>query len=103
MSRYVDADMLIRKYIDTDIEKFSNSDVKIVLENLKQNILKAPSIDIVRCGECKYYIDNMCDCYSLYGDLSGDLIGVSFEPNEDFFCSYGSRSEKPNNSERSSE
>jgi len=59
--------------------------------------------NIVTCGECKYYIDNMCDCYSLYGDLSGDLIGVSFEPNEDFFCSYGSRSEKPNNLERSSE
>lgn len=44
--RPIDADKLIRKYIDTDIEKFSNSDVKIVLENLKQNILKAPSIDI---------------------------------------------------------
>ena len=52
--RPIDADKLIRKYIDTDIEKFSNSDVIIVLENLKQNILKAPSIDIVRCGECKY-------------------------------------------------
>ena len=60
-------------------------------------------VEVVRCGECKYYIDNSCDCYSLYGDLSGDLIGVSFEPNEDFYCSYGSRSEKPNNLERSSE
>ena len=47
--------------------------------------------EIIRCGECKYYIDNSCDCYSLYGDLSGDLIGVSFETNEDFFCSYGER------------
>ena len=74
-----------------------NEAIEYILEN-------APSIDIVRCGECKYYIDNTCDCYSLYGDLSGDLIGVFFEPNEDFFCSYGSRSEKPNNSkERSSE
>ena len=38
-------DLLIRKYIDTDIAKFNNSDVKIVLENLKQNILKMPVID----------------------------------------------------------
>lgn len=54
MSRYMDVNMLIKKYIDTDIKKFSNSDVKIVLENLKQNILKAPSIDIVFCKECKW-------------------------------------------------
>ena len=53
MSKHIDAYMVIRKYIDPDIKKFSNSDVKIVLENLKQNILKAPSIDIVRCKECK--------------------------------------------------
>ena len=41
----IDRDLLIRKYIDTDIAKFNNSDVKIVLENLKQNILKMPSAD----------------------------------------------------------
>jgi hypothetical protein len=50
--RLIDADKLIRKYIDTDIEKFSNSDVKIVLENLKQNILKAPTI---KTKQIKYY------------------------------------------------
>lgn len=41
----IDRDLLIRKYIDTDIAKFNNSDVKIVLENLKQNILKMPTED----------------------------------------------------------
>ena len=41
----IDRDLLIKKYIDIDIAKFNNSDVKIVLENLKQNILKMPSID----------------------------------------------------------
>jgi len=41
----IDRDLLIRKYIDTDIVKFNNSDVKIVLENLKQNILKMPTED----------------------------------------------------------
>ncbi len=41
----IDRDILIKKYINPDIEKFHNSDVKIVLENLKQNILKMPSVD----------------------------------------------------------
>ena len=41
----IDRDLLIRKYINTDIAKFNNSDVKIVLENLKQNILKMPTED----------------------------------------------------------
>lgn len=41
----IDRDIIIKKYINPDIEKFHNSDVKIVLENLKQNILKMPSAD----------------------------------------------------------
>lgn len=41
----IDRDIVIKKYINPDIEKFHNSDVKIVLENLKQNILKMPSAD----------------------------------------------------------
>ncbi len=41
----IDRDIVIKKYINPDIEKFHNSDVKIVLENLKQNILKMPSVD----------------------------------------------------------
>ena len=81
MNRYTDADKLIRKYIDTDIEKFSNSDVKIVLENLKQNILKAPSIDIVRCRECKYWVS---DGGAL---MRCDIHKDPTVPNH--YCSYG--------------
>ena len=94
--RLIDADMLIRKYIDTDIEKFSNSDVKIVLENLKQNILKAPSIDIVRCSECKYWVSDG-------GALM--LCDIHKDPTvPEHFCSYGCRdSEKPNNCEHITE
>lgn len=61
MSRYIDVNMLIKKYIDTDIKKFSNSDVKIVLENLKQNILKAPTIEPKR-GEWIVDEDGNCRC-----------------------------------------
>lgn len=103
MSRYIDADKLIRKYIDTDIKKFSNSDVKIVLENLKQNILKAPSVDIVRCRECKHRPikedaneedygfnviapneDERCPCLVEDG-------WYSWIPKDNFYCGYGER------------
>ena len=84
MSRWIDADVLISKYIDTDIEKFSNSDVKIVLENLKQNILKAPSIDIVRCSECRHW----------NSETNGCKRNPSVEAwRADDFCSYGERRE----------
>lgn len=78
--RLIDADALIRKYIDTDIEKFSNSDVKIVLENLKQNILKAPSIDIVRCRKCKWENTQKCPPHRM---------GLIHDESD--YCSYGIR------------
>ena len=81
MSRYIDVNILIKKYIDTDIKKFSNSDVKIVLENLKQNILKAPSIDIVFCKECKHR-------------YSGKLGKMCIGRDNDDFCSSGKGRER---------
>ena len=82
--RLIDADKLIRKYIDIDIEKFSNSDVKIVLENLKQNILKAPSLEIIRCRDCKY--DGTWKC-------PWRNTQVPRYPSANDFCSYGKRKE----------
>ena len=84
MNKYIDADTVIRKYIDTDINKFSNPEVKIVLENLKQNILKAPSIDLVRCGECIRWENGRVDFSNC------ELMGI-VKP--DGFCSEGKRRE----------
>lgn len=73
-------------------------------------ILDAPSIDIVRCGECKYNPKGI-------GWVSCPMTGANTRKPDDF-CSYGERnadsntfntldalnsSEKPNNSERSSD
>jgi len=90
MSRYVDAEY-IKAVMLNDRLMQGNAEFTLYAQQVETQVNALPSIEIIRCGECKYYIDNMCDCYSLYGDLSGDLIGVSFEPNEDFFCSYGER------------
>lgn len=82
------------RLIDADELTFDRLTDSICQGQAEDVVAEAPTIDavpVVRCGECEYYIDNTCDCYSLYGDLSGDLIGVHFEPNEDHFCSYGER------------
>ena len=81
MSRWIDADALPRHGQRGGIVHW-------------KDIEDAPSIDIVRCGECKWY-----NCGACFRD-----DGVNNSRNADDFCSYGSRSEKPNNSkERSSE
>lgn len=92
MSRWIDADELGASVIKNTV--FDKGDVIKLIED-------APSIDIVRCSECKYAHMTYggeckyCDKWSLEDSLYLD---------GDFFCSYGCRdSEKPNNSERSSE
>ena len=49
-------------------------------------IAEQEPIDIVRCGECRYRFTNECKWK------------VSSLMADNDFCSYGSRSEKPNNS-----
>ena len=89
MSRWIDAEWLIKESmpLNFSVQKWVN----------EVQIMTAPSIDIVRCGECKYWkstvqMPNGTEVKCLYGRKADD------------FCSYGERSEKPNNSkERSSE
>ena len=68
------------------------------IENI---IISAPSIDICFCRECKWFDSgkNDSEIWSMCTRHFGKYIDV----NADDFCSYGSRSEKPNNLERSSE
>ena len=85
MSRYIDADAIKDKAWKAESEAcfYALEDVVSVTD-----IDEAPSIDIVRCKECKYahmtyggeckYCDKWSPGDSLY--LDGD-----------FFCSYGER------------
>ena len=57
--------------------------------HINELIDAAPSIDIVRCVECRYKGMEICPMYKL------TKAGV-LKPYD--FCSYGERSEKPNNS-----
>ena len=75
MSRYIDAEWLKQNF---------NT---VFWSQITKTIDSAPTIDIVRCGECKWgkpYSDKQLECDAL------GLGGLKFP---DDFCSYGERSE----------
>ena len=76
MSRYIDADAL-SEYVEKQYMGFIGNPTW-------DDINSAPSIDIVRCGECKYWkstvqMPNGTEVKCLYGRKADD------------FCSYGER------------
>ena len=73
MSRYIDADALIKE-IKQDI-----ADNGLTERFVYYRIEEAPSIDIVRCKECRWY-----------KDFDGCFFSTA-EVDEDDFCSYGER------------
>lgn len=75
MSRYVDIDTL-----------------KIPSEEMiaRWIVNSAPSIDIVRCKECKKAFD--AEGEIICNHLSG-MVGLNVVVNHDDFCSYGERRE----------
>lgn len=84
MSRYIDAEWI--KNIYADFEHYDNrNDWTTPITNVLAVIDDAPSIDIVRCRECKHWTN---------GD---DVYGICYRcPNTrqmkfDDFCSYGKR------------
>lgn len=83
MSRYIDADKMLA-YI---------SRLLGVLPLALLNEYEKNGIDIVRCKECKHNPKGI-------GWVSCPMTGANTRKPDDF-CSYGSRSEKPNKSERS--
>lgn len=71
MSRYIDAEWLKQNF---------NT---VFWSQVAKTIDSAPSIEIIRCGECKWY-----NCGACFRD-----DGANNGRNADDFCSYGERSE----------
>lgn len=71
MSRYIDAEWLKEKIGNTAFLKLDDTEV------VEQFIDTAPSIDIVRCKECKHIEEYMCR-------------GID----DDFFCADGEREDE---------
>ena len=81
MVRLIDADALTKE-IKQDI-----ADDGLTERYVFYRINSAPTIDIVRCRECSKHNTHRCH-------MAFDLIATE----DDDFCSYGCRSEKPSNS-----
>lgn len=86
MSRYIDADAM-KEWLDEYLSVFKKYDKGTI----KGFVDHAPTIDIVRCKECKYYDKfptwSACTCWS------GDPYEQA-SVNDDDFCSYGCRKEE---------
>lgn len=84
MSKWIDAEWLMNFFTDIP-DNFT-----LTIGNLRATVNDAPTIDIVRCKECKYAHMTYggeckyCDIWSLEDSLYLD---------GDFFCSYGQRKE----------
>jgi len=83
MSRYIDFD-----YVKTKKRFNMKSGHHFVW---MQDIYSAPSIDIVRCGECKHFHKEGIIDESYYCKQFHDRNGYWREVNPDDFCSYGER------------
>ena len=94
MSRWIDADVLIESIKNTaDLGGWIGAAVYHIKQVAIKYIDDAPSIDIVRCGECKWWIDNLTenDDDEAYDSCRWDWSRKI--PTADDFCSYGERSE----------
>ena len=82
MSRYIDADALKEKFINSDANGIALAIDKYALKCIDD----APSIDIVRCKECKWAKAN--GAYQWCGRLDSTARITA-----DDYCSHGERKE----------
>jgi hypothetical protein len=80
MSLYIDAEWLLNFF-----EPYPN-DYQTPLVSLRACVDDAPSIDIVRCRECRYWHNGECWGIPYRGDYD-----TSIDTKADDFCSYGER------------
>ena len=81
MSRYIDAEWLKELY--KPYKSYNGKELAVPIGAILANIDDAPSIDIVRCKECKYEKRCTTNVHFL-ADNGLDVIPVHF-------CSYGER------------
>ena len=82
MSRWIDAEWIRNVY--ADFEHYDNrDDWTTPISNVLAVIDDAPSIEIIRCGECKYNPNGI-------GWVSCPMTGANTRKPDDF-CSYGER------------
>ena len=88
MGKWIDADALIESIKNTaDLGGWIGEALYQIKQVAIKYIDSAPSIDIVRCKECKHWLDGSGLCKH-WSKLYGSVLTKA-----DDFCSYGERSE----------
>ena len=93
--KYVDAEY-IKSVMINDRLLQGNAEFTLYAQEVERQVNALPSIDIVRCKECKWYDNgqNESDSWNYCTRHFGHYIDV----NDNDFCSYGergARNEKP--------
>jgi len=83
MSRWIDAEWLMNFFVDIP-DNFT-----LTIGNLRATVNDAPSIDIVRCKECKHW--SGCKSTMHNNHLCSRAENVDYWTRADDFCSYGER------------
>ena len=79
MSRYIDAEWLMNFFVDIP------NNFTLTIGNLRATVNDAPSIDIVRCRECRHR-NERC---GMGEHRWCEILNMSTTPDD--FCSYGER------------
>ena len=91
MSRLIDADAAIAKPWFVEIKGECIDDIaEQIIRQCKRIVKDAPSIDIVRCRECKYAEVSVSPITGLWCTRFG-INDMAMEADD--FCSYGERKE----------
>ena len=88
--KYVDAEYIKAVMINDRLLQ-GNAEFTLYAQEVERQVNALPSIDIVRCKECKWYDNgqNESDSWNCCTRHFGHYIDV----NDDDFCSYGERSD----------
>jgi hypothetical protein len=78
MSKWIDAEWLMNFFVDIP-DNFT-----LTIGNLRATVNDAPSIDIVRCSECKYWRNTESEKIPTASIACGNM-------HPDDFCSYGQK------------
>ena len=87
MSKWI-SDAYIKRLLQNNRLLQGNCEYKLWEQEVEKNVDAMPSIDIVRCKECKYY--DKFPTWSACTYWSGDPYEQA-SVNADDFCSYGER------------
>ena len=92
MSKWIDADAFkrclqnYRPYVDSGLFNAIQTEVNQVLDCIEYEIDDAPSIDIVRCVECRHWRNTDAEKIPTASIACGNM-------HADDFCSYGERND----------